>query len=160
MKKCQKHCQYFSTFFIPQSSWTRCHKLLVAAGKVPGPGQGVHLHSCVLCYSIGCNTVSGGIGKKKERLSGWNPRAPATSTFFRNMPGTPTPHIQGKTMNKNLSQNMAKFLERKQRKSTVFGHIPVHIFALYVGVGVPKRFPSFSTSNIAKKCQIHFRHFA
>ena len=39
-----------------------------------------------------------------------------------------------------LSDKMwLKFLEK--RKSTVFGHIFVQIFALYVGIGTAKRFP-------------------
>ena len=36
---------------------------------------------------------------------------------------------------------LPKLLKINKGKPTVFGHIFVHIFALYVGVGVPKPFP-------------------
>ena len=60
----------------------------------------------------------------------------------QNTPVTPAPRIQGKNMIKKPGQNMTPKALIKTRQTRQFGgHIFVHIFALYVGVGVAKRLP-------------------
>ena len=46
-----------------------------------------------------------------------------------NVPGTKAPHVQGKHMDKHLANIRPKFLQN-EGKSTLLGHMFVHIFAL------------------------------
>ena len=61
-------------------------------------------------------------------------------TIIRNTLVTPTPHIQGKNMNKHLDKIWPLMLQNKA-KSTLGGPYFSSYFCLVCGVGVSKRFP-------------------
>ena len=60
--------------------------------------------------------------------------------LFKNAKVTPTPHIQGENMNKNLDNIWPQMLQNKANSTVLPPHF-VHIFTFYVGVGVSSRFP-------------------